>query len=93
MVELFCVHWHKVKVGDDLNLALKIVPLIPKTYFVDNKSFYDPVISDLEPHKFSVPTLLQLKHRNQPMIITCDISGVACFRWIGDVNQLKFQKF
>lgn len=51
----------------------------------DNKNFYDPVVNDLESHKFAVQTLIQSQYKDQTMILSCDISGVVCYRWIADV--------
>ncbi|XP_037037061.1 uncharacterized protein LOC119074853 [Bradysia coprophila] len=53
-----------------------------------NETFYDPVINELEPHTFAVPTLIHSNYRDQAVIVSCDVSGVVCFRWIGESSDL-----
>lgn len=84
--EFYCVRWQIPKVGDRVESPLFFVLAVVFIDFTGNKTFYDPVISELESHKFAVPTLIQSKFRDRAVVVSCDVSGVVCYRWIGEVG-------
>lgn len=52
------------------------------------KNLLDPVVSELEGHRFAVSSLFKASFQNRLIIVSCDVSGEVYFRYADEVSQI-----